>query len=88
LAATFCGGFKPRRDTISKEAPMTTPANAIKDEVRLLVDYQIETLKQPTPITSSQLDGYHSRSKRVNELYQELDRIGSRSVVERLEMAS
>jgi hypothetical protein len=66
---------------------MTTPA-AIKDEVRLLVDYQIEILKQPTPITSSQLDGYHSRSKRVRELYEQLDRIGSRSVVERLEMAS
>jgi hypothetical protein len=66
---------------------MPTPA-AIKDEVRLLVDYQIETLNQPTPLTSSQLDGYRSRSRRVRELYRELDRIGSRRVVEQLEMAS
>jgi hypothetical protein len=67
---------------------MTTPSTAIKDEVRLLIDYQIETLRQPAPITSSQLHEYHSRSKRVRELYQQLDRIDSRSVVERLEMAS
>ena len=38
---------------------MTTPASAIKDEVRLLIDIQIETFRQPTPLTNSQLREYH-----------------------------
>jgi hypothetical protein len=68
---------------------MTTPASAVKDEVRLLIDIQIETLRQPVPITSSQLYEYHSRSKKLRMLWRELDRIGSRNVVERrLERAS
>ena len=29
---------------------MTTPASAIKDQVRLLIDVQIETFRQPTPL--------------------------------------
>jgi hypothetical protein len=68
---------------------MTTPASAIKDEVRLLIDIQIETLRQPAPITSSQLHEYHYRSEKLRTLCQELDRIGTRRVVEReLERAS
>jgi hypothetical protein len=68
---------------------MTTPANAIRREVRLLIDVQIETLRQPAPITSSQLHEYHHRSEKLRTLCQELDRICSRSIVERrMEMAS
>jgi hypothetical protein len=68
---------------------MTTPASAIKDEVRLLIDIQIETLRQPAPITSSQLPEYHYRSEKLRTLCQELDRIDTRRVVEReLERAS
>jgi hypothetical protein len=68
---------------------MTTPANAIKREVQTLIDFQIETFAQPTAITSSQLHEYHSRSEKLRMLCQELDRIGSRSVVDRrMEMAS
>jgi len=33
---------------------MTTPASAIKDEVRVLIDVQIETFGQPAPLTLSQ----------------------------------
>jgi hypothetical protein len=62
---------------------MTTPASAIKDEVHLLIDVQIETLRQPAPITSSQLHEYHCRSERISTLCQELNRIGTRSVIER-----
>jgi len=40
---------------------MTTPATAIKDEVRVLIDVQIETFGQPTPLTSSQLREFHYR---------------------------
>jgi hypothetical protein len=68
---------------------MTTPFTAIKDEVRLLIDSQIETFGQPTPLTSFQLSELHNRSEKISTLCQELDRIGSRSVVEqRLERAS
>jgi hypothetical protein len=68
---------------------MTTPANAIKHEVRTLIDFQIATFAQLTAITSSQLHEYHSRSEKLRTLCQELDRIGTRSVVDgRREMAS
>lgn len=68
---------------------MTTPASGIKDEVRLLIDGQIQTLRQPAAITSSQLGEYHHRSEKLRMLCQELDRIGTRSVSERrLERAS
>ncbi len=68
---------------------MTTPASAIKDEVRLLIDVQIQTFGQPAPLTSAQLREYHYRSEKLKRLLEELDRIGSRSVVERrLGMAS
>jgi len=68
---------------------MTTPATAIKREIRLLIDFQIETLRQPAPITSPQLHEYHHRSEQLRALCKELDRIGSTSVVERrMEVAS
>jgi len=62
---------------------MTTPATAIKDEVRLLIDVQIETLGQPAPLTSSQLCEFHDRFEKIRTLCQELNRIGARSVIER-----
>jgi hypothetical protein len=68
---------------------MTTPASAIKDEVRLLINVQIETFGQPTPLTNSQLREYHYRSEKLKMLCQELDRIGTRNVIEgQLERAS
>jgi hypothetical protein len=62
---------------------MTTPASAIKDEVRLLIDVQIETFGQPASLTNAQLREYHFRSEKLRMLCQELDRIGTRSVTER-----
>jgi len=62
---------------------MTTPASAIKDEVRLLIEVQIETFGQPTPLTSSQLREFHYRSEKISTLCQELKRIGTRNVMER-----
>jgi hypothetical protein len=68
---------------------MTTPASAIKDEVRLLIDVQIETFGQPASLTSSQLREFHCRIEKISTLCQELNRIGTRSVIERrLERAS
>ena len=62
---------------------MTTPASAIKDEVRLLIDVQIETFGQPAPLTSSQLREFHYRFEKISTLCQELNRIDTRSVIER-----
>jgi hypothetical protein len=68
---------------------MTTPATAIKDKVRLLVDVQIKTFGQSAPLTNSQLREYHYRSEKLKMLCQELNRIGARSVIEQgLERAS
>jgi hypothetical protein len=64
---------------------MTTPASAIKDELHVLIDVQIETFRKPTPLTSSQLRKFHRRSEKLKMLCQELDRIGTRSVIEVIE---
>jgi hypothetical protein len=62
---------------------MTTPASAVKDEVRLLIDVQIETFRQRTPLPPSQLRKFHDRSETIRMLCQELNQIGARSVTER-----
>lgn len=68
---------------------ITTPASAIKDEVRVLIDVQIETFGQPAPLTPSQLYEFHYRTEKINTLCRELNRIGTRSVMERqMEKAS
>ena len=68
---------------------MTTPATAIKGEVRVLIDLQIETFGQPAPLTPSQLCEFHDRAETIRMLCQDLNRIGTRNVMERrLERAS
>ena len=67
---------------------ITDPASAIRHEVRQLVDLQIETFKQQSPLTSSQLLDYKLRSQRIQTLYTELDRIGPTKVGFKLAMAS
>ncbi len=54
---------------------VTDPAPAIRHEVQELVQLQIDTLKQKSSLTSSQLWEYHSRSVKINALYGELDKI-------------
>ena len=54
---------------------LTDPAS-LKREVHQLVDQQIQTLKQPSSLTSSQLSDYKQRSQRIRLIYGELDRIG------------
>ena len=50
---------------------MTDPAFPIKNEVQRLVDVQIDTLRKPSSITSSELDEYRSRSERISALYEQ-----------------
>jgi hypothetical protein len=54
---------------------MTDPAFAIKNEVQQLVDVQIDTLRKPALLTSSELDEYRSRSERITMLDRKLDLI-------------
>ena len=54
---------------------MTDPAFAIKNQVQQLVAVQIETLRKPSSLTSSELDEYRSRSERISALYEQLDLI-------------
>jgi hypothetical protein len=54
---------------------MSHPAVAIKREVCQLGDRQIETLRQPASLTSSDLGEYHARSEKITILYRELDQM-------------
>jgi hypothetical protein len=67
---------------------MTHPASAIKHEVHQLVDLQIQTLRQESSLTSSDLAGYHLRSEKIAVLYQEMDRISKTRVGTQIPRAS
>ena len=54
---------------------MTDPASAIKREVHQLVDLQIETLRQPSRLTASDLSDYRVRSEKITTLFHELDQM-------------
>ncbi len=54
---------------------MTDPASAIKRQVHQLIDLQIETLRQPSGLTPSDLSDYRVRSDKITTLYRELDQI-------------
>ena len=61
---------------------MTTPATALKDEIRELIDVQVETFGQPTPLTASELSECRYRAERIKLLGHELDRIGTRVILD------
>ena len=68
---------------------MTTPASAIKIEIRELIHVQIEMFGQPAPLTSFELEECRRRTERIKLLGQELDRVGRMTVLEeRLRRAS
>jgi hypothetical protein len=54
---------------------MTDPASAIKHEVHQLVDLQIETLRQSSSLTTSDLLDYRVRSQKIGVLYQKSDQM-------------
>jgi hypothetical protein len=62
---------------------MTNPANAIKNEMRDLIDEQIELFGQPAPLTSSELEDCHCRAERIKLLGHELDRVGKMRILEK-----
>ena len=60
---------------------MTTPAGAIRDEVRKLMQAQIEAFGQRSQLTSSELREYHNRAAQIKQLGQELDRMSTMAVL-------
>jgi hypothetical protein len=54
---------------------MTTPATAIKNEIRQLINLHIEVFGRPSPLTPSELEECRRRAERIRLLGQELDRI-------------
>ncbi len=67
---------------------MTDPASAIKRQVHQLVDLQIETLRQPSCLTTSDLLDYRVRSEKIAGLYKELDQTRRTSFKGQLRRAS
>jgi hypothetical protein len=63
---------------------VTDPASAIKPEVPQLADLQIEALRQPSALTSSDPLDYRVRTERLTMLYQESDRMRRASFKEQL----
>ena len=61
---------------------MTTPAIAIRNEIRELIHEQIERFGQPAPLTSSELEDCHCRAERIKLLGQELDQVGRMGILE------
>jgi hypothetical protein len=61
----------------------TTPASAIKNELRFQIDAQIETFGQQSRLTSSDLSEFQDRSEKIRMLCQELNRIDAKSVMGR-----
>ena len=55
---------------------MTTPAIAIKTEIRERIDLQIQVFGQPTQLTPFELADYRRRAERIKSLGRELDQLG------------
>jgi hypothetical protein len=66
----------------------TDQASAIQRKVHQLIDLQITTLSQKSPLTSAQLLEYHLRSERIQMLCRELDRINRTNLVIKYATAS
>jgi len=62
---------------------MTTPAIAIRKEMRELIHEQIARFGQAAPLTSSELEDCHDRAARIRLLGDELDRVGRMRILER-----
>ena len=54
----------------------TNPANAIKTEIRQLIDLQIRVFGQLTPLTPFELEDCRRRAEKINSLGRELDQLG------------
>jgi septal ring factor EnvC (AmiA/AmiB activator) len=67
---------------------VTDTTSGIRHEVQQLIQLQIDTLRLESPLTSSQLWEYHSRSQRITVLYRELNQIRRDRIKHELKTAS
>lgn len=58
---------------------MTSPADAIKNEVRELTEVQIRVFRQLTQLSDAQLQDHHRRFERIKALCSELDKLVAHS---------
>jgi len=79
---------QPHSARMFLETKMTILASAVEDEIHQLVRFQIETFRQPTPLSPSQLYDHHFRAEKIRVLGKELDQICTKRVVEQLKRAS
>jgi len=63
-------------DLFEEASVMTSPAAAIKTEIRELIDIQIQVFGQPTPLTPFELADCRRRAERIKSLGRELDQLG------------
>jgi hypothetical protein len=61
---------------------------AIKNQVQRVVAVQIDTLRKPSSLSSSELDEYRSRSERISALYKQLDLIVTKPFTTRSQTAA
>jgi hypothetical protein len=66
---------------------MVADPAALRREVHQLIDVQIETLQQRSPLTDSQLRDFKARSEKIRDLYGELDQIGRENRIVRFARA-
>jgi len=62
---------------------MTTSANAIREEVWELINAQIQTFGRPSRLMPSELSECSYCAQRIRQLGQELDRIGTKAILEK-----
>ena len=63
-------------DLFEEACVMTTPAAAIKSEIRELIDLQIQVFGQPAPLTPFELEDCRRRTEKIKSLGQGLDQLG------------
>ena len=71
-----CDSGRPKLDLFEEANVMTSPAAAIKTEIRELIDLQIQVFGQPAPLTPFELDDCRRRAERIKSLGRELDQLG------------
>ena len=77
---TRCRSDRHRLDLFEEASVMTSPATAIKTEIRELIDLQIQVFGQPAPLTSFELEDYRRRAGRTKSLGRQLDQTGMAAI--------
>ena len=67
---------RPQLNLVEEASVMTSPATAIKTEIRELIDLQIQVFGQAASLTSFELEDYRRRAEKIKSLGRELDQVG------------